>query len=354
MKRFIALAAIILLFALCSGAYSSGETIQFPNQIHPSTDTLVAVGDISFKGIDGPIIANPDRPWANIKDILNNGSILIGNQEIPLSNRGTVYTQKKWLLRSDPRAVQSLVNAGFKVVTLANNHMMDYGPLAFQDTVDTLNNSRILHTGAGADLKAAREPVIYTTPAGIRFAFLAYSLVFPEIFWANSTRPGTAYGTPSNFIPDIKLAKTMADYVVVSFHWGNELLYFPKPYQKTYGKQCIDAGASIVLGHHPHVLQGLEVYHGGIIAYSLGNFVFGTRSKSCTDSMILAIDYDRNGLIQAKIYPLNVNNYEVDFQPRLRHGADAERVLKDLRAFSAEFNTKIESQGDVGIIRIRE
>jgi poly-gamma-glutamate synthesis protein (capsule biosynthesis protein) len=354
MKKFVFLIPTLLLFILISIVYSSGEDISVADQNLQRTDSLIAVGDLSFAGIDGPIISNPDRPWVGMKDILNSGSILMGNQEIPLSNRGSIYTKKKWTLRSDPRCAQSLVNAGFKVVTLANNHMMDYGPLALQDTLDTLNNAKILHTGAGTNLKAAREAVFYTTPDGTRFAFLAYSLVYPEIFWANSSRPGTVYGDPSYFIPDIKQAKTLADYVVVSFHWSDELHLYPFDYQKVCGKQCIDAGASIVIGHHPHVLQGVEVYHGGIIAYSLGNFVFGSYSNKIKDSMIFSVEYDKNGLIEAKLYPLNVNNYEVNFQPKLRHGADAERVLQDLRTFSGEFKTKIESQGDVGVIKIRE
>ena len=353
MKKTV-LSFIMLILLFSSAAYSSSAGVQTVDENPQPMESLIAVGDLSFAGMEGMLINNPARPWAGIKDILNSGTILIGNQEVPFSNQKTVYTPKKWTLRSDPRSVQSLVNAGFKVVTLANNHMLDYGPAGLQDTLDTLNNAKILHTGAGANLQAAREPAIYTTPDGMRFAFLAYSLVYPDIFWATSSRPGTAYGAPNFFVSDIKHAKTLADYVVVSFHWSDELHFYPFDYQKVYGQQCIDAGASIVLGHHPHVLQGLEVYHGGIIAYSLGNFVFGSLSNKVKDSIILRIEYNREGLVQAKLYPININNYEVNFQPRLRHDADAERVLEDLRVFSAEFKTKIESQGDIGVIKIKE
>jgi poly-gamma-glutamate synthesis protein (capsule biosynthesis protein) len=314
----------------------------------------MAVGDLGFCGIDDLLIKNPDYPWKGTKEILNKASILTGNLEVPLSNQGAAYIQKKWLLRADPRTAQSLVHAGFKVVTLANNHMMDYGPIALQDNLHALDNAKILHTGAGVNLNAAREPAIIITADGTRFAFLAYSLVYPAEFWASSTQPGTAYGDPGCFIPDIKQAKTLADYVVVSFHWSDELHFHPFEYQKVYGRKCIDAGASIVLGSHPHVLQGLEVYHGGLIAYSLGNFVFGSYSKNVKDTIILAIESDKNGLINARLYPVNVNNYEVNFQPKLRHAADAERVLQDLRDYSQEFKTDIESDGDVGVIKIRE
>ncbi len=343
---------ILLLLLLCIGTNANTineTTVQ--NSIR--TGTLVAVGDISFSGISHFAINDPDYPWGDTKDLLTSASVLIGNQENPISSRGKIYTDKKWILRTDPRAIQALLNAGFDVVTLANNHMMDYGPLALEDTLNILDKANILHTGAGMNLNEARKPAIFITADGTKFAFLAYSLVYPEIFWASSSRPGTPYGDPNFFIPDIQRAKTMADFVVVSFHWSNELIVKPRDYQKAYGKKSIDAGATIVLGHHPHVLQGLEVYKGGLIAYSLGNFIFGNRSSKTKDSIVLAIDYDKSGLLQARLYPLNTNNLEVNFRTTRRRGADAERVLQDLRTYSKEFKTVIESNEGVGVIKIR-
>jgi poly-gamma-glutamate capsule biosynthesis protein CapA/YwtB (metallophosphatase superfamily) len=355
-SKFIGLIILIPLLLIPVTTYSlpaeSNDLFQIPTQ--KTTGTIVAVGDLSFSGIDPIILQDPEYPWADTKEILETATILVGNQEIPFTSRGSVYTNKKWILRADPGTAQSLTTAGFDVVTLANNHIMDYGPIGLQDTLTALDDANIAHAGAGMNLEDARRPVIITTPDGVKFAFLAYSLVYPEVFWANSRRPGTPYGDPACFVPDIQKAKTMADYVVVSFHWSDELYFYPFWYQKVYGKKCIDAGASIVLGHHPHVLQGLEVYNGGLIAYSLGNFVFGSRSARVKDSVILAIEYDRDGLIQAKLYPVNVNNLEVEFQTKLRHGADAERVLQDLRKYSEQFHTKIESQGEIGVIKIRE
>lgn len=357
MKKTIKLCGMLLLVSLFVSAVTYSSTTeptsssQIPGQ---SANTLMAVGDISFSGMDHIILKNPEYPWVDTREILQTATTLMGNQEIPLSNRGAVYTKKTWILQADPRTVQSLTLAGFDIVTLANNHILDYGPIALQDTLNALDSAKIAYTGAGMNLEEARRPALITTPNGTKLAFLSYSLVYPEIFWASKTRPGTPYGDPAFFVPDIQKAKTMADYVIVSFHWSNELQFYPSDYQKNYGRKCIDAGASVVIGHHPHVLQGLEVYKGGLIAYSLGNFVFGSRSKRIKDSMILAIEYDKNGLICAKIYPVNVYNPEVEYQTRLRHGADAERVLQDLRTYSKEFRTVIESQGDVGVIKIRE
>jgi poly-gamma-glutamate capsule biosynthesis protein CapA/YwtB (metallophosphatase superfamily) len=338
-RQFLLLLLLSSLIFSVSPVYAAGLTVlpdpnatAAPALIGP--ESLMAVGDIAMiYGNDGPIVANPERPWVNIKPLLNQATLLMGNQEVPLSGRGAPYTQKKYILRSDPRTVNSLVAAGFDVVTLANNHIMDYGPTALQDTLATLDAVKIAHTGAGMNLSQARQAALLTTPSGV-----------------SATRPGTPYGASSYFTADIRSAKALADLVIVSFHWSDERITNPFPYQKQYGRQCIDAGAAAVIGHHPHVLQGLEVYKGGLIAYSLGNFVFGSPSVGTSDTIILGMEYDKNGLLQAKLYPINVNY----LQPILRRGADAERLLNNVRSLSAQFGTAIESQGEVGVIKVRK
>jgi len=330
-------------------AASSGVLVQRP-------ETLMAVGDIGFpKTLGELILKDPSYPWKGTRDILEQADVLMGNLEIPLSLRGRAYTDKTWILRAHPQTVDALENIGFDIMTLANNHIMDFGPLALQDTIDALKSKNIQYTGAGMNSDEARKAAWYVTPNGVKIAFLAYSLTFPDIFWAKPNRPGTAHGNPAHFIPDIKHAKESADIVVVSFHWSSEMLNYPKDYQKNYAKQCIDAGASLVIGHHPHVLQGLQVYRGGLIAYSLGNFAFGTYStQGVKDSIILAVDFARDGLIQARLYPVNVDNHQVHFQTKRRFGKDAERVIQDLRNLSKEFKTEILFQKDIGIINIRK
>ncbi len=351
---------LLLLILMAAIAFAESEIPPVSSTANPQPNPaakpliLTAVGDINFHSIDGLVLKNPEFPWKSTNDVLKNASILVGNLEVPLSNRGSEYTKKTWILRANPRTVDSLVTAGFDVLTLANNHIMDYGPIALQDTLAALDNAKIAWAGAGMNRNEARQPAIITTPDGVKFAFLSYSLTYPELFWANPTRPGTPYGDPAFFVPDIKAAKLLVDHVVVSFHWSDELQYYPSAYQKNYGKLCIDAGASVVLGHHPHVLQGIEVYKGGLIAYSLGNFVFGSYSQRVKDSIILEIDCSKESLIQAKIYPINVYNTEVQFQPRFRQGTDAQRVLNDMRTYSSQFKTEIESQGDVGVIKIKQ
>lgn len=355
MKRILFLMSMFFLlsaFVLAETKLPDDSSLIIP-QAETGPVILTAVGDINFHSIDGLILKDQEYPWKGTIDILKRATVLVGNLEAPLSKRGAEYTKKTWILRADPRTVDSLVIAGFDVLTLANNHIMDYGPIALQDTLAALDNAKIARAGAGMNRDEARQAAFLTTPDGTKFAFLSYSLTYPEIFWANSTRPGTPYGDPSFFIPDIKKAKTLVDHVVVSFHWSAELQYYPSAYQINYGRLAIDAGASLVLGHHPHVLQGIEIYKDGLIAYSLGNYVFGSYSKRVKDSIILEIECTKDYLIQAKIYPINVLNPEVQFNPQLRQGDDAQRVLNDMRAYSSQFKTNIESQGDVGVIKIR-
>jgi poly-gamma-glutamate synthesis protein (capsule biosynthesis protein) len=347
-----------MFFLLSAFVLAETELPDDSSLITPQAETepiiLTAVGDINFHSIDGLILKDQEYPWKGTIDILKRASILVGNLEAPLSKRGSVYTEKTWLLRADPRTVDSLVKAGFHILTLANNHMMDYGPVAMQDTLVALDNAGIARTGAGNNLAEARKPAIVSASDGTKFAFLSYSLTYPEIFWANATRPGTPYGNPTFFVADIKEAKALADHVIVSFHWGKELQNYPSAYQKNYGRLAIDSGASVVLGHHPHVLQGIEVYKGGLIAYSLGNYVFGSYSKRVKDSIILEIYCDQRSLNEARLYPINVLNPVVQFQPRLHKGEEAQRVLNDIRTYSGRFNTEIEAEGDVGVINIRK
>lgn len=350
MRRHATIALLPAILLCLSSQAILTETVAPP----PPRVTLAAVGDLNFGGGLGERILRqgPDYPWAGTSQILQAADLRLGNLEVMLSRQGQVYTPKKWTLRADARSIAALVSGRFDVVSLANNHAMDFGPVPLVETMALLGQYGIAHSGAGTNLGAARAPAILSAN-GLRIAFLSYSLTFPEQFWAGKTRPGTAYGDPSYLRADIPAARQLADLVVVSFHWSEELLTVPKDYQRRMGRLAVDLGAALVVGHHPHVLQGIEVYHGGLIAYSLGNFAFGSYSKSSVDSAILLVALDRQGPLFAWIYPVNVNNYEVAFQTRPRAGSDAARVLNDLRRYSAPFGTTIASEGDRGVITIR-
>ena len=152
---------------------------------------------------------------------------------------------------------------------------------------------------------------------------------------------------------DIKKAKENADFVVVAFHWGGEYVQQPRDYQRNFAKKAIDAGADVVFGHHPHILQGIEIYQNKPIAYSLGNFVFGTYNPKAKRSMIMRVVFENNSVKRIELLPINVLNVEVQFQPRLLTGTEAKLVVDELGELSNEWGTKIKFVNGKGIINLQ-
>jgi poly-gamma-glutamate synthesis protein (capsule biosynthesis protein) len=316
--------------------------------------TLAAVGDLMLGGRTEPFLRDfgPAYPFTEVMPFLGKADLVAGNLESPISTRGKAVENKKFTLRAGPVAAQALKSAGIRVVSLANNHTMDFGPLALQDTLAALGENGILYTGAGMDLDDARAPAIVRV-RGRTLAFLSYSLTFPLEFFASAKRPGTAPGYADFVKADIEKARTSADLVIVSFHWGAELMTAAKDYQVELGRKAIDWGADLVLGHHPHVLQELEVYKGRLIAYSLGNFVFGSESNRTNYSMILLLTFQGKRLARAEAVPIDVNNYRVKYKPRVLTGDAAAQVLESINRASARFQTRLDIADNRGTLTLR-
>ncbi len=315
--------------------------------------TIAAVGDLMLGGRTEPFLKEfgPEYPFTGVMPFLGKADVAVGNLESPISTRGTAVENKKFTLRAGPLAARALKCAGLRVVSLANNHAMDFGPLALQDTLAALDDNGILYSGAGMDLDDARTPALVRIK-GKTLAFLSYSLTFPLEFFASAGRPGTAPGYAEFIKADIEKIRPAADLVIVSFHWGAELMTTAKDYQIELGHQAIDWGADLVLGHHPHVLQELEVYKGRLIAYSLGNFVFGSESNRTNFSMILLLTFQGKRLVRVEAVPLDVNNYRVKYRPHALTGKAAAEVLDSINAASARFKTKLEIGNDCGVISL--
>lgn len=321
-------AGILLLLTLASAA--AGQEI-----------VITAVGDIMLAGRATAILARTgyDLPFAATAPFLRRGDVVIGNLEAPAARSGTEFREKKFRFRATPAVVPALQRAGFTTLTLANNHILDFGPEALQETISLLERQGLGHAGAGADLAAARTESVRTVN-GKRVAVLAYSLTQPTEFFAGPRSPGTAPGWGRYVEEDITRAKSRADHVVVSFHWGGELETKPKPYQTAVARRAIDAGADVVIGHHPHVLQGVERYGSGVIFYSLGNFAFASRSRHADRSVIARVVLD-GGVKEVELIPLNVLNREVGYQPRVLTGKRGDEVIARLNRLSEGMGTTI-------------
>jgi poly-gamma-glutamate capsule biosynthesis protein CapA/YwtB (metallophosphatase superfamily) len=347
MKKIISIRILALAIMLSA---TTGLAVEQPAQ---EDITIAAVGDLMLGGRTGPYLKEfgPAYPFADVKTFLGRADVAVGNLESPISTRGRAVENKQFTLRAAPLAAKALKAGGFRVVTLANNHTMDFGPQALQDTLAILDDNDILYTGAGMDLDDARAPAILKVK-GKTIAVLAYSLTFPLDFFASARRPGTAPGYTEYVKTDIEKVRPLADLVVVSFHWGAELMTAAKDYQVALGRQAVDWGADVVLGAHPHVLQELELYKGRLIAYSLGNFIFGSESNRTNYSMILLLTFRGNNLVKVEAVPLDVNNYRVKYQPRVLTGKSATDVLEGVNTASERFNTKLVIEGNLGTISL--
>ncbi len=240
----------------------------------------------NVKGIDGIL----DEGY---QGEISSADLFMANQEFPFSDRGSAAPDKQFTFRLSPSRVSMMNEIGVDIVTLANNHSLDYGTDALVDTCTALNGAGIQFVGAGPDMGRARQ-LVTKEVNGKTIGFLGASRVYPDTSWvANSKKPGMVSGyDPTILLEEVKKAEETCDYVVVYVHWGVERDEKPQEYQRALGKKIIDAGADLVIGSHPHVLQGMEYYNGKPICYSLGNFIFGS-SIPKTALLRANVDFDQ-------------------------------------------------------------
>lgn len=229
---------------------------------------------------------------------MQGADITMSNQEFAFSTGGTAAEDKQYTFRVNPDYITAFQDMGIDIVTLANNHTMDFGLTALEDSFNTLKGAGIDYVGAGSNLSDARK-IQYTENQGKTIAFLAASRVIPVYEWNAAENKAGLFTTydPTLLLEDIKTASDNSDYVVVYLHWGIERAELPKDYQNSLAKQYIDAGADLVIGSHPHVLQGVEYYKGKPIVYSLGNYIFYSNIQR-TAVLKITLDEDMNTKLQ--------------------------------------------------------
>lgn len=312
--------------------------------------SLAAVGDVMLGSWVIPVLAEhgADYPFKKTYRYLETADVAIANLEAPFTE-DTVAFEKKFNFKVPPKYARGLLSGGFDVVTLANNHIMDFGEGGLLSTIQTLDRIGIKHCGAGQDLHEAHQPAVIESN-GKKIAFFGYSMTFPTEFYARKDSSGTAYPEPELMQHALEVWENFVDFTVVSFHWSAEKRDTPKDYQTYFAHLAIDSGADLILGHHPHVLQGIELYKNRLIAYSLGNFAFGSYSKNAVDSIILKVYLNDDGLQYAQCIPINVDNREIEFQPALLNGKRKEAVLSNLSKLSLDLNNGRNILDDSGII----
>ena len=291
---------------------------------------LAAVGDVMLDRALGEAIRAGDLtyPFAEIADLLIPADVTIGNLESAIGDQGAPVN-KGYTFLAPPEAAQTLSMAGFDLLSLANNHALDYGPQALQQGMDLLHQQDIATVGAGPDQASAHQPHIRQVN-GLTLAFLAYVHVPVEVrgfdtqtWTATANHPGLAWADPAQIQADVSDACQQADVAIVLLHSGYESVPEPSPPQIAAAHAAIDAGASLVIGHHAHVLQGIEFYRDGVIAYGLGNFAF--EDAGPPESAILNVWLDSDGVRQLEFMPVIL---EPDGHPRPATEVEATGILQ--------------------------
>lgn len=268
--------------------------------------TLTAVGDIR---LDGPVAAIAARdgdaaPSRAVKDLLA-ADIAFANLETPVTTRGA-KTVKTWNFRAKPQYLRIVKEAGFTVLNIANNHVWDYGRDGFLDTLDALEKGGWTYVGGGRD-RAAAEDVRRVEFEGLTVGILGLTSTHPEAGWAGKNKPGVAYSDFRRIQEIVGRAKKRCDVLVVSFHGGTELADDPNDIQKAVARAAVDAGADLFLGHHPHVLQPIELYKGKPILYSLGNFLFVSPTPATRPTAVARFHLAKDGVRRIDLTPLDTN-----------------------------------------------
>ncbi len=290
-----------------------------PGTIDPDPLTLVFVGDTMMdRKVKKSVVNNGDGDYRFLfqymADYLAGADLAFTNLESVISDAGTMQVYFEIAFEADPASIDGLTYAGIDVVSVANNHAFDYGRTAFEDSLSRLSAAGIAGIGGG-DFNEAYAPRVFDVK-GTTIAYLAFTLVGREstmrVEEDDPTKAGVAWYYPEYADPAIEQAKSLADVVVVSLHFGDEYETEPDSDQIEVARHCIDRGAHLVVGHHPHVVQPLASYGGGYIAYSLGNFIFDQSDEDTHRGMVLEVTVSDKKITSAVDKYIDINDY---YQP---------------------------------------
>jgi poly-gamma-glutamate synthesis protein (capsule biosynthesis protein) len=278
---------------------------------------LLAVGDIMLARTpeERMEVFGSGYPFAAVGNLLRGADVAVGNLECALTAHSQPIPHKLYLFRTHPRHVEGLVQAGFDVLILGNNHTSDYGQAGLDETVVTLRDHGLAYVGAGSSAEEAYRP-LFLEVKGVRLAFLSYAMSsFKQVPWEMPPDTHVAYAEVSVIQEAVRQARQQADVVIVNLHAGIEYARSPSEEQRMLAYAAADAGADLVIGHEPHMVQDTEVRGYCLIAWSLGDFVFDISAvDAARDGVILRALLAADGLRSAELIPVRIVD---DVQPQL-------------------------------------
>lgn len=307
---------------------------------------LIATGDIMLGGSLGESLKQNGFVYlfSDFKKCFQGADILFGNLEGPLSNRGEPQTNKI-LLHQERKAIDGLKYIGYNVLSLGNNHIMDFGENGLTETLEIVQEYGIQRIGAGANVADARKPAEFCMK-GTKITILGYASSTTDktnpLIYAEEAKGGLVPLDLKIVKEDIKEARSSgADIVIISLHWGEDRYHLPSPEQVEKARSIVDIGANIILGHHSHILHGIERYKKGIIIYSLGNFLFGEflfpngrverwplRNRL---TAYVKCKIKKDGMIDYNVVPLWIGKNLI---PRILEGREERKVFSNIQRYS--------------------
>jgi Bacterial capsule synthesis protein PGA_cap len=370
--------AIVVLRAFGDGDVSAGEpqphaaqaespsTMPSPSPTRttppePAAVTITSGGDvIGGFAVSGVVASMGSGLFESIAPYFEKSDFGFVNLESPLTSGGDAQGWKDVVIKGNPALAPAMAKSGMNVVTMANNHAGDMGDSGLLDSIKYCEKSDIAVVGVGRNLKEAQAGVVLKTSAaasaggttrGAKTAFLGFSDVLPVGYAATSTSPGTSPGRANlNAVKkNIRAAAKRADYVIVGWHWNFEYKRAPSYLESSEGKAAIDAGADLVIAHHPHLLDGVQAYHGGLIVYSLGNLVFSGFSGETAQTVLVKAKVTLRS-IDAQLIPVITSGSGV---PTLAGGSTGLSILQRVKSMSAALGTTVKIKGNRGYVHVK-
>ena len=276
----------------------------------PVETTLLFGGDVMLaRTVEQKMIKNADwtLPFLEIAEQFSQADISFINLESPFLDGGNSTPVDSLVFRALPDSIEGLVLAGIDVVTLANNHFANQGTAGMKQTMELLNDRDIAYCGAGQNSQQSHQAVIIERN-GLKFAYLGYA--YPDSNLATATKMGVNNMNLEQMTADVQEAAQMADLVIVSMHAGAEYVYTPNQKQVDFARAAVSAGADLIIGHHPHVVQTYEQYQEGHIFYSLGNLVFDQDwSEPTTEGVVAKVILENQKIKTIEFLPIKTIDY---------------------------------------------
>ncbi len=319
----------------------------------PKTFRILVGGDVMFDWGLREVMQKKGffAPVEKLLPLFEEVDFRMVNLETPVASSNIhIDKTKAYVFNAKQEELKVLNYLYVDLVFLANNHSMDYGKKGLQETLENLQKSKINFIGAGNNLEEAKRPYVLKSEHG-NFYLYSRSAIGESRLFANDKKPGAAFFYPKELV-EIASTKKNEDIYIASLHWGVEYNPEPTSTQINQAYALIDAGFKIVVGHHPHIPQGIEKYKDGIIVYSLGNFIFGSRNPYITHNILTIFHFQESKLLQCEVIPVFGKFQKSEHIIYPLTGKEAEEFLLEISVLSEKLGTKLEIENGKGYIKL--